>query len=224
MKNYKSILFIAASIITTSNNHITQTGSSFSSWWFSQPNYEDNLNQLRDNLRGIPQKDIDGIVSIARKKLNAKNPKNDDQINQIMHGAIVDQVENITAAEAQCHTNNTKEIEASVRSMVGNVKARLKRGKKLNGLAFAQFFDHDSLKWLVQQNISRTQKEQAPKFAPSAPEEPEQENINECCVCFESSGLKNIPCRNGAKHSAQVCSTCVSQIADCPICRSELKK
>ncbi len=223
MKNYKSILFIAASIITTSNNHITQTGSSFSSWWFSQPNYEDNLNQLRDNLRGIPQKDIDGIVCIAQNKLNTKNPTNDYRINQIMREAIISRVRINTHATASRLTNNQTVINNTVQSMSGNIKARLARGDNLNGQALAQFFG-PSLERMVQQNVSQTQKEQIPKFAPSAPEEPEQENINECCVCFESSELKNIPCRNGTKHSTQICSTCISSIATCPICRSGLRK
>jgi len=382
MKNYKSILFIAASIITTSNNHITQTNDNFMvsfinqlSRFFEQSEYEDQLNQLRNDLRGIPPEDIDAIEFRARRNLNTKNPKKDSRINQIMRRAIVDQIRDITATAAKNYTNNQEEIDASVRSMVNNVEVRLKKGKNLNGLALTQFFNRNLLKRLIlqnvknphcdssqtyatkpstyltkpanqtfapkrpsrlhaydeyleqfkhdlkgipvsdinaiaaigrqelirqrptndnkknnimheaiinrvrinthtyassltkdqsaidntvdsmngnvkarlargdnlngealeqffgsnledmiQQNISRTQKTQTFRPEPSAPEIPEQENFNECCVCFESSALKNIPCPNGGQHSDQICPICISQIIECPICRSKLRK
>jgi len=159
MKSYKNILFVAVSIIAASNSHITQTDDDWNRFvnlftnLFSQSKYEDNLNQLRSDLRGIPQKDIDSIIYIARKKFNTKNPKKNYQINQIMHEAIVVQVKTNTTMMAERYTDNPEEIEVSVRSMVSNVKARFEQGENLNGLALTQFFDHDSLKRLVLQNI-----------------------------------------------------------------------
>jgi len=163
MKNYKNILFIAVSIIATSNNHITKAGNSTSSPQFE---YTDYLNQLRHDLRGVPQKDIDATERIAQKKLNAEKPKNGDRVNQIMRESIVDRVRDITIDTARHHTTNPKEIEASVRSMVGNVKARLARGENLNGLAVEEFFDRNSLKQLILQNVKNPYHNSSPTYLP----------------------------------------------------------
>ncbi len=406
MKNYKNILLVSVSVIAL-NSHVIQTydDSALNRFLnaftdlFSKSEYENFLDQFRNDLRGIPQKDIDSIIFIARQKLITKKPENDYQINQLMREAITDQVRTITITMAECYTYNQKEIDASVQSMVGNVKARLNRGDNLNGLALKQFFDRNSLKKLVQQNVNEpytsqptytkpvcspqpayppqqqiycpqsvpkftpvkpsnptvdhvsyndyleqlkhdlkgiptskigtivvmsrqellrqkptndrkkidimceavincvridtraiaskltndqtavnntvqsmsgnvkarlaqgdnlngqalaqffgssleymvkqniksTKKVDAPKpapekfapsappapFAPSAPEESNQEK-GECCICFEDTVIRNIPCSN--KHSDKICFSCVSQLADCPMCRKTLIK
>jgi hypothetical protein len=173
MKNYKTILLTSLCIVALNYSSISQAYDKwprFMNWFFnSSPEspYESYLVQLRNDLQGIPTRDINSIIVLARKKLLLKNPENEYHINQLMRDAIVDQVRTITIDMAKNHTNNQKEIDASARSMVSNIKARLNRGENLNGLALKQFFDRDSLKHLVLQNIKNSHNRQTVYNKPS---------------------------------------------------------
>lgn len=43
-----------------------------------------------------------------------------------------------------------------------------------------------------------------------------------CAICYEKTLFTAIPCSN--THTDSICSTCISTITDCPLCRTKLKK
>ncbi len=191
--------------------------------------YDDFLRQVRHDLKGIPESDINAIIATGRQELLRKTPTNDYNKNSIMREIITNRVRINTRTIASQFTNNATLIDNTVQSMSGNVKARLARGDNLNGQALQQFFG-SNLEHLVKQNINThsTGDNNSPltlpkEYAPSAPPTSTQETI-ECCICledFEKATLKNIPCKNF--HTDKICSTCVSELTTCPLCRENLK-
>lgn len=186
MKSYKSILFVAASIIIANNNHITQTGDSASSSQSDQvsdlhglpipPRSKDMayLDQLKNSLIGIPESDIDVIREETRQKLVRRKSR-----NEILRKVVIDRVKINTRILAGKLTDNPEKIEALVKLMTSNLKKQLQQDDNLNGPALAPFFGA-VFKRIVEQSINDTQKES------------KQETDNELVGHSENSVQKNI--------------------------------
>ena len=89
MKNYKTMLFVAVSIIIASNNHIAQSGNSIPSQKYENGIF---LLKLQDKLRKCLKSDYNAIVTTGRRKFAQEKPENSSQRFEIMHTIILERV------------------------------------------------------------------------------------------------------------------------------------
>ncbi len=197
MKNCKSILFIAVSIIVASNNLITQSGKQI-----LPPKGENRIFfiRLQNRLKfHVPRSNIKKLVTMGRLKFTEKKPNDFSQKLKIIREVIVSLVKINTRTVVGELTDDPDLIDNTVQVISNKAKARLEQDDCcLNGKALEDFFGQRLATMVHNENIRHLQ----PK----------------CDVCWErNSEVQSLdPCPYSIKHSCKVCPNCKLLIRSTP--------
>ncbi len=185
MKSCRSMLFVAASIVITGNNHIAQSDNQNSS-----PQHEDQmfLTKLQEKLKNIPKLDLSTIVATGKQEFTQKNPTNHCQKAAIIHKVILNRVKANIHTIASKLIDDQDKINNIVQSISSNVKTQLEENNCLNNKVLEKFFG-SSLKCMVRKNIGDFQ--------------------TKCKICERNFDVECADCSPQATYIFNICPRCL---------------
>lgn len=181
------------------SNYFTQAGQEISS---KKAIYFDYFITLNQKLKSIPQKDKKVVLDLVEQEfqeLNDFDKLDNSYIEQIIRGAMIQQIENKTHAIVQDTFNTIEQFDNTIACIIDNKIQELAQIKHINESTLSPLFDCNEIKNLIQ--------------------------TQECCICFENDRLRTIPCYNtkkGKGHSDQICPGCLNKMKNCPICAAKI--